>query len=773
MNNHTYAFLSALSGVDAVHDWRAMHDRDRGRPAVALRGTVHEVHERLVTLNADGYGVHVMINETDGAGQTVGHVTRCRAQLLDLDGIDAGQQLGRVLALGADGGPHWYVNTSSGRVQVWWRVTEHADKQLYSDNQRRLAGEYHGDAQFVDCAHTARVPGFYHCKGAPTLVTIAAGPLWGHASVDPWAIAARYLHVPLAGASGTDRRPLGHAPWQAPSLEWIGRALWAVDPNALRRDEWIALTAATKQAGWSHGPDAVRALWDAWCAWYRGNDVGENNKQWNSIDETASGWALLVKRSGLAGELMAAGLPVAAVGSGASAGGEAMPGDEGAMSVGRGDWLDAAGQAEWFKGCVWVTSVGRILGPNGRLMDTNKFDAVYGGPMFMLDAHGERKTDSPWKAATKGQAFSVPRVDHMRFLPMMECGAVVRDEFGELGVNMYRAPERVECVEGVGIEPFMEHVRRLLPHERDQRILLAFLAQCVQRPGVKVGWAVLLQSMEGAGKTVFRQVLEAALGRRYVHSPNARELGEGGGKFNGWMREKLMMIVDEVRTDERRELIEVMKPWITEYMVEIQNKGADQEMADNPTNWLLFSNYKDAVPIDDRSRRYAVLYCAVQGMGDLERLGMDGEYFTRLYGWSKAGGAAAVAEWLRGLPVDAEFDAAVRCTRAPRTSSTDEAIAVSRGWLETIVLDAVDDELQGFRKGWVSTIALNNLIRQRGERVPGGMTIAKALEALGYHKLGRSGVPYFQEASMHKSTLYNLKLDAGIANYARDQGYLP
>lgn len=772
---HTLAFLSAFYGVDTVYDFRAMHDRDRTAPARTWRGRFVDVEQALRETNAAGYGIHIVINQMDGLGLRKDNVTAARAQLLDLDDVDAGQQLQRVLVCPTP--PHIIVHTSAGKVQCWFKVLPHADRQLHEDNNRRLIAVFNGDEQFVDIAHTARLPGFYHHKTTPQLVTVAPGPAWGAPAWDAWAVAAPMLGVSIDHGAG-DRQPLGHEPWQAPSVEWLQYAVNRIDPNTVGgRMAWLATTAAMKQAGWFLGEPTVRAIWDAWCARFVSDKpitLYEYNKQWNSIDATSSGWSALVKRAGIQGDLMAAGLPVPTV-QAVSAGAVAQPAVTVAAGVPAppaqsvGPFVRPEEQPTYFDGCYWVTSVGRILGPNGRLMDSGKFNGAYGGKMFVLDESGEKTTDEPWKAATRGLVWRAPKVDHLRFLPREPFGHRVFDEFGLEGVNTYRKP--VDRARPGDISPFIAHVMRLLPDERDRSILFAFLAQCVQRPGVKVGWSVLIQSMEGAGKTIFKTIMETALGKSYVHGPNARELGDGGGKFNGWMRNKLMMIVDEIRTDEKRELIEVMKPWITEYRIEMQNKGQDQDMADNPTNWLMFTNYRDAIPINDKSRRFTIFYSAIQTNADMEAAGMVGRYFSDLYDWLNSDGAAHVAHWLMNYPIQPEFDAMAGCTRAPRTSSTAAAIAESRGWLEQTIIDGVESGVQGFRGGWVSTIAVAKFLHDNDQRVPGGRTISQALVSLGYTLRGKSTKVYVQEGKTYQTTLYAVNPNAEVKDYGLAQGY--
>lgn len=783
--DHTLAFLAAFYGVDTVYDFRAMHDTDRSQPARVWRGTFAQCEQAMREVNASGpWGIHIVINEMDGVGLSVGNVTACRAQLLDLDDFDAGQQLGRVLASSTP--PHIVVNTSPGKVQLWWKVSPHGDKQLYTDNQRRLIQAYNGDVQFIDAAHTARLPGFYHHKAAPSLVTVAAGPLWHGVAYDPWTIAAPLLHIPLVGPNAADRQDLGHPSWQAPSLDWIAYALGRIDPNGLRRNEWIALTAAVKQAGWSFGQDAVRAVWDQWCAQYGKNNPRDNHKQWRSIDATSSGWGALVKRSGIQGDLMAANMPVPSASSApsvpstADVAGGAVPDlsavvgstiDIRALQSTFGEILRPEDQRIYFQNCFYVTELDVIIGPNGRLMNQSRFTNLYGGKKFMLNETGETNsiTDNAWKAATQGRVFAIPKVDHQRFRPDRPYGERMEDEFGEIGVNTYRPPKQ-SAREG-DVTPFLDHLSRLLPVEHDRAILLAWMAQVVQRPGVKIGWAPVIQSMEGAGKTLFERIMQAAVGRTYMHKPKAKQLNEGGGKFNGWMHRKLLIIINEVKSDEKRDLIEVMKEWITDDPVEMEKKGQDQFVSDNPTNWLMFTNYKDAIPINDDSRRYAVMYSAIQRGEDLDRLGMRGEYFANLYKWARNGGAEFVVHWLQRYEIPAELDAQIFAHRAPRTSSTAEAVEISRGWLEKLILESVDAGQNGFKNGWLAGAVVRKIAHDQERKTISKHAVAIAAQALGYVRIGQATKIYMQEGLSYQSVLYNKNPDADVRTYGLDQGY--
>jgi hypothetical protein len=227
----------------------------------------------------------------------------------------------------------------------------------------------------------------------------------------------------------------------------------------------------------------------------------------------------------------------------------------------------------------------------------------------------------------------------------------------------------------------------------------------------------------------------------YVYSPKADELVKSGSTFNAWMRAKLMIIVNEIKVDERRELIEILKPMISDKRVEIQSKGVDQEMEDNPANWLFFSNYKNAIPVSQNGRRYAIFYSAIQSSEDLRIRGMDDAYFSALFEWLRSGGSEFIAHWLLNYPIERGGVP----MRAPDTSSMEEARRISRGPIETAIMEAVQDGLPGFRGGYLSLLAVINRIKTVGIRTPSRTTIAEIIETMGYHEIGRSTRQFGQE----------------------------
>lgn len=769
---HAAAFIAALTGsVDTSMEWRAISDvKGDGRDPWNRRGTLRDMWSQLTALNAQRYGIFAIINETNGLGRDAQNVSVIRAAWVDLDKGDVAANRQRALTWSVT--PHIEVNSSPGKYHLYWVVQPYTDQVLFSEIQRKLIAKFGGDPTINDAPRVMRIPGFIHGKveGSPHLVTVAAGPVWGQG---PWpldTLAQSLAGVVVQAGGGVAQNQLGDPALAAPTFEWAVRALNAIDPEGLDYAEWRDVTFAFKQSIWSHTNEFVaKTIWDAWAAKYSKNDPGENDKVWRSAKAPRMGWPGLLKRSGMKAQMMFGNAP------GPGAGG-VMPLVAGGVPVvsepvpvapdggGQlGTFLTPQEQAKYFAGCTYIVMLGQILAPSGMFLDSGQFNAVYGGKAFIHTEDG-KTTDEAWKAATRGQVFKIPQAEFTRFLPAQPIDQPFIDEFGLRAINTYR-PARIRMKQG-DPTPFVEHLRKVLPCETDVMIYLSYLAHCVQRPGVKAKWAPLIQSTEGAGKGLIAQVMTHAVGRAYTHSVNARELAEGGGKFNGWMEGKLLIIADEIRVDDRRDMIEVLKPMITDATIEIQRKGVDQVIGDNVSNWIMFSNYKDAIPITNNSRRFAIFYSPLQTKADLERAGMGSDYFVRMFGWLESDGYEIVADYLKRFEIPVHLDPAKLAQTAPITSSHNEALKESLGQYEQRIADAVEEGRQGFKGGWVSTFAVARLLG--GKVAP--RTVAKAIENLGYFKIGRASGAIMLE-DMGKPTLYCLEPNAHPDQYPQAQGY--
>lgn len=391
-------------------------------------------------------------------------------------------------------------------------------------------------------------------------------------------------------------------------------------------------------------------------------------------------------------------------------------------------FMGVDGQIQHFKGCIYVMGQHKAFVPGGMLLKPEQFKVMFGGFIFNLDRRNDKVTKDAWEAWTLNQGYRCVTVDGTCFKPNLPPGGVSYVS-GQSFVNMF-VPVDVRRVAG-DPAPFLKHLAKVLPNKKDAEVLLSYMAACVQYQGVKFQWAPLLQGVEGNGKTLFTRCVAEAIGRRYIHFPPANEISE---KFNSWLFDRIFIGVEDIYVpNQKQEVFEILKPMITSDFLAKRAMQTDQVMHDVVANFIFNSNHKDGLRKTQNDRRICMLFCAQQGIDDLTRDRMHGDYFQKMYEWLKADGYAIVAEYLYTYKIPAALNPAGDCQRAPVTSSTAAAIGASSGNVEQEIEEAVEQGLSGFAGGWVSSIWLDRLLERLGlARKVSHHRRNEILEAMGY-----------------------------------------
>lgn len=372
-------------------------------------------------------------------------------------------------------------------------------------------------------------------------------------------------------------------------------------------------------------------------------------------------------------------------------------------------FLAPEAQRDLFKGCVYVRDRHRVLLPGGHMVKPEQFRVSFGGYVFAMDDVNQRTSRNAWEAFTESQVLRAPMADTVCFRPQ-DPPAAIRMDAGRSRVNTYW-PADVDRKTG-DLGPFNAHLSKLLPDDRDRAIVLAYMAACVQYKGHKFNWWPVLQGVEGNGKTFLSLCVAQAIGAHFTHWPKAKDLLSD---FNGWLPEKIFIGLEELQPADAHltnDVVEALKTIVTGGMgIQIQMKGVDQYSTEIVANGIATTNHKTAVrKTEDNARRLAMFYTGQQSVADMQRDGMTGDYFPKLYAWARAEGFAIVAELLHTYPIPDEYNPATTLHRAPKTSTTDEVIAESRGPVEQRIMEAVAEGLPGFMGGYVSSHALERLL---------------------------------------------------------------
>jgi Family of unknown function (DUF5906) len=383
--------------------------------------------------------------------------------------------------------------------------------------------------------------------------------------------------------------------------------------------------------------------------------------------------------------------------------------------TGHGKLITISAQPTLFAGCVYVQALNQIMVPEGTTLKKEQFenDPRFSGRSYALDANGI-EAKGAWDCFLQSKAVQFPKVRDLYFDPRDPAGQITERD-GMAYINSWR-PLNIASTPG-DVTPFLAHAQLLLPKGEDAWVLMSYLAACVQHLGHKAAWAIFLQGVEGNGKTFFTKVMQYCLGKIYVHNAAADDLGNN---FNAAFYGKLFVGVEEVLVDEgKKQLWNKLKTLITDRDQEVTPKGVDKATRELCMNFIFNSNHKDGLRKSPNDRRICPLYTAQQTKEDLLRDGMidnldseESAYFDRLWSWFESGGNAHVLHYLQHFPIPDKYNFAKRCRRAPRTSSTDEALQAGLGGVEQAILAAVADGRQGFRGGWISSYYLTRLLME-------------------------------------------------------------
>lgn len=400
-----------------------------------------------------------------------------------------------------------------------------------------------------------------------------------------------------------------------------------------------------------------------------------------------------------------------------------------AKSRGGTKYLDPAQQLDYFRDCVYVRELDKVLTPNGMLMTSAQFNGSYGGYVFKMDDANTAVTKKPWEAFVMSLAFEKPTVDKVFFNPRLPPRALI-EQHGQSAVNVW-VPKFGERRPG-NPQPFLDHVARLLPDPHDQRILLAYMAACVQHVGSKFRWAIVLQGVEGNGKSLTTECLSYALGADYVHTPRAAKLLSDN--FNSWQKNKLLIVINDFKADPKtqEEMMEALKPMITDTKIGIRDMNVAEMSVEVFCNYLFTMNSREGLKKHKNDRRYCVLFTDQQEVEDLDRCGMSGTYFAHLTRWLDDGGYAIVADYLATVAIPDEINPATLCQRAPATSKLNEVFRAGLSGSAEIILGAADDGRVGLQGGYMSAAVVKQVLNDAGIKTAGPKAIARIMDEIGY-----------------------------------------
>lgn len=393
---------------------------------------------------------------------------------------------------------------------------------------------------------------------------------------------------------------------------------------------------------------------------------------------------------------------------------------------------------KWLEGWVYLMMDGKFYNMETQEYVTETaFNAAF--ERFLLtkqDALEGRVVPDTTASKMALNRYQIPTVRTRLYLPDQDETFIMN---GVRYANMYtnksvpEVPSKVKGADKKNVERVIEHFDMMIPGDRERAIFIDWLAWIVQTQK-RPNWAVVLQGTESDGKTFFTDMMAAILGPENVKTLNAKTLE---GAFNGWAEGSLLNCVEEIKLHghNRFDVLNQIKPLITNTAIEIHRKGVDPYNTINTAAYLLLSNYKDSLPLVKNDTRYFVMFGRMQSREDVETFKDENPHYYGNLFQALSESAGAIRKWFLDHEVSDAFDP---FNRAPDSSARRYMIAMNKPMeleaIETLIAESMEIDISSTL---LNATKLPDLMVGMDAELPQTKGLNKVLSDAGFTFLGR------------------------------------
>lgn len=271
-------------------------------------------------------------------------------------------------------------------------------------------------------------------------------------------------------------------------------------------------------------------------------------------------------------------------------------------------------------------------------------------------------------------------VNSAAYLPM--CADRVCFYDGEEYINTFNhlsVPPQAQEYDDSGIaavDAIIKHTENIFKGDKESvDIMIQWLAYQIQFKGRLLMWSPLIQSFEGIGKTFYAEVLACGLGARNV-SIVAPEVVTS--PYTGWASGSCVCVLEEIKLTghNRHDVLNTIKPFITNNVISVSDKYIKAHNTINTTNYIAFTNHRNALPLTSTDRRWWVQFLPFNTMEEFEGYIGDTKenYFPALFNAVREN-KEAVHKWLAEYPISDKFKG---LTQAPATKYKEMMVSTER-----------------------------------------------------------------------------------------------
>ena len=211
-------------------------------------------------------------------------------------------------------------------------------------------------------------------------------------------------------------------------------------------------------------------------------------------------------------------------------------------------------------------------------------------------------------------------------------------------LNLYRPPT-LEHGDAGKASQWVDHVHKVYPDDAGH--IIAWLAQRVQHPEVKINHALLLGGMQGIGKDTLIEPVKRAIGPWNCREVSPQQLM---GAFSGFIKTVILRVSEarDLGDTNRYKFYDHLKTYTAAPpdVIRMNEKYLPEQDVFNCMGVILTTNYKtDGIYLPPDDRRHYVAWSELSP-GDFAE-----DYWNSLWHWYDNGGAGDVAAYLTALDI--------------------------------------------------------------------------------------------------------------------------
>ena len=219
--------------------------------------------------------------------------------------------------------------------------------------------------------------------------------------------------------------------------------------------------------------------------------------------------------------------------------------------------------------------------------------------------------------------------------------------------------------------------------------LMFYMAWLLQNPTTKLNYALLLVGERGVGKSMFSTLLTNLKGVSNVVHVTVQTLMNPANEI---LNNKDLVVVHEIHEEgvmlSKKHLYNMLQSYITESGFSRKKLFKDIKSAKNSFNFILCTNYIDALPLAKDERRYAVFYTSPHKK-------QDEDYFKEL---DRIIQDKSVLKWFTKMLFDIDIEKSFSSRNPPKTKSLYRMINMSSSSIDTYLAMLLSNESFPFDK---------------------------------------------------------------------------